>query len=59
MKKMLMAATAAGAAIAGIILYFGRKNPERGKIKRAAKDAYNTLSEGIERAERPGQRAMG
>lgn len=61
---MLIAATVAGAAVAGVILYLQSLNKDRtmlegGNIKRAAKDAYDTMNAGIGRLERPGQHAMG
>jgi hypothetical protein len=59
MKKMLIAATAVGAAVAGMILYFGKKESNRNQIKNAAKDAYSTMNDGIGKAERLGQNAMG
>lgn len=61
---MFIAATVAGAAVAGLILYLQKLNKDRnlldsGNIKRAAKDAYDTMNEGIGSLERPGQHAMG
>lgn len=40
MKKMFIAASALGAAIAGIILYYQKKDKGRPKAVAAAKDAY-------------------
>lgn len=60
MKKILIAATAVGAAIAGIILYNRNKNNEGTKrIEDAAKDAYNTMNDGIGKIERGAMHSMG
>ena len=59
MKKMLLSATAVGAAIAGLVFYFQRKNKHRNSIAGAAKDAYQIMNEGMGRVERPAQHAMG
>jgi len=59
MKKMLIAATVVGGAVAGMILYFRKKESDSNQIKNAAKDAYNTMNDGIGKAERLGQHAMG
>jgi hypothetical protein len=59
MKKMLIAATVVGAAVAGMILYFRKKESDSNQIKNTAKDAYNTMNDGIGKAERLGQHAMG
>jgi hypothetical protein len=60
MKKILITATAVGAAIAGIILY-NRKRSEKPatQIKDAAKDAYQTMNAGIGQLERNPANAMG
>lgn len=56
---MLLTATAVGAAIAGLILYYQRKNKPSNKVLGAAKDAYQTMNEGIGQLERPAHHAMG
>lgn len=52
MKKILIAATAVGAAIAGLILYSRKRNQEPRRIEDAAKDAYQTMNDGIGKVER-------
>jgi len=60
MKKILIAATAVGATIAGILLYNGRKRSTGSKqIDRAAKDAYDTMNDGIGKVERNTMHSMG
>jgi hypothetical protein len=59
MKKILIAATAVGAAIAGIMLYNRKKNSGTGQIESAAKDAYNTMNNGIGKIERNTMHSMG
>jgi hypothetical protein len=60
MKKILIAATAVGAAIAGIILYNGRKrNTGAKQVDNAAKDAYDTMNNGIGKIERSAMHSMG
>ena len=60
MKKILIAATAVGAAIAGIILYNGRKRNRGAKqIDNAAKEAYDTMNDGIGKVERNTMHSMG
>ena len=59
MKNILLTATGVGAIIAGFILYAQKKNKPQNKIKDAAKDAYQTMNEGIGSLERPMQHAMG
>jgi len=59
MKNMLLTATAVGAAIAGLALYYQKKNKPQNQIKDAAKNAYQTMNEGIGSIERPMQHAMG
>ena len=60
MKKILIAATAVGAAIAGIILYNKRKmNSGSNRIENAASDAYNTMNNGIGKIERGAMHSMG
>ena len=59
MKNMLLTATAVAAALAGLILYYQKKNKAGNRIEDAAKDAYQTMNEGIGRVERPMQHSMG
>lgn len=59
MKKMLLSATAVGAAIAGLILYYQRKNNNRNSITDAAKNAYQIMNDGLGKIERPAHHAMG
>jgi LPXTG cell wall anchor motif len=59
MKNMLLTAAALGAVIAGLALYYQKKNKPQNRIKDAAKDAYQTMNEGIGSIERPMQHAMG
>jgi hypothetical protein len=59
MKSMLLTATAVGAAIAGLILYYQRKNKPSNRMLGAAGDAYSTLNNGIGQLERPAHHAMG
>ncbi|RYZ30345.1 MAG: hypothetical protein EOO10_03160 [Chitinophagaceae bacterium] len=59
MKNMLLTAAALGAAIAGLVLYYQKKNKPQNRIEDAAKDAYQTMNEGIGSIERPMQHAMG
>lgn len=60
MKKVLVAATAVGAAIAGIILYNRKRNNSgRKRIENAAKDAYDTMNEGLGKVERNAMHSMG
>ncbi len=59
MKKILIAATAVGAAIAGIILYNRRRNSGTKPVEDAAKDAYNTMNDGIGKVERHTLHSMG
>jgi hypothetical protein len=55
MKKMIIAATAVGTAIAGIILYFGRSSSSKKQIENSPKAENNSLG----KAKRLGQHAMG
>lgn len=57
MKNSLIAATAVGVAIAGIILYSQRRTGSK-PVKEAVKDAYNTMNDGIGKVER-GALSMG
>ena len=59
MKKILIAATAAGAAIAGIILYNRKRNTGTNRVENAAKDAYDTMNSGIGKIERNTMHSMG
>lgn len=59
MKKILIAATAVGAAIAGIILYNRKKNSGSRQIENAASDAYQTMNKGIGKAEHSMMHSMG
>lgn len=52
MKKILLAATAVGATIAGIILYSRKKNNGVKQIENAATDAYKTMNDGLGKIER-------
>jgi hypothetical protein len=52
MKKILVAATAVGATIAGIILYNRRRNSGSRPVENAARDAYNTMNNGLGKIER-------
>ncbi len=56
---MLLAATVVGATIAGLVLYFQRKNKPSNQVLDAAKDAYHTMNNGIGQLERPAYHAMG
>jgi hypothetical protein len=58
MKKILIAATAVGAVISGIILYSRKRNNATKQVENAAKDAYNTMNDGIGKVER-GTMSMG
>ncbi|WP_121354277.1 hypothetical protein [Flavisolibacter nicotianae] len=59
MKKMLLTATALGTAIAGLIVYYQRKNKSSNRVLESADDAYKTINEGIGHIERPAHHAMG
>lgn len=59
MKKILIAATAVGAAIAGIILYNRKRNTGTNRVENAAKDAYDTMNSGIGKIERNTMHSMG
>ncbi|MDB5206441.1 MAG: hypothetical protein JWR72_1516 [Flavisolibacter sp.] len=59
MKKMFIAASAVGAAIAGLVLYYQRKNKPENKMIDAAKDAYQTINNGLGNLERPAHHTMG
>lgn len=60
MKKILVAATAVGATIAGIMLYNRRRNSTGSRpIENAAKDAYNTMNNGLGKIERNSIHSMG
>ena len=59
MKSMLIAATTVGLVMAGLMLYNQQRNKPKNRIKDAAKDAYQTMNEGIGSVERPMHHAMG
>jgi hypothetical protein len=59
MKKIFMAATAVGAATAGVIIYLRNRNSEQKTIENSAKDAYRTMNNGLGKVERLGQHSMG
>lgn len=59
MKKILIAATAVGATIAGIILYKRKRNNGAKPVENAAKDAYDTMNDGIGKVERNTIHSMG
>jgi multisubunit Na+/H+ antiporter MnhC subunit len=59
MKSMLLTALVVGAAIAGLALYYQKKNKPQNRMEDAAKDAYQTMNEGIGSVERPMHHAMG
>lgn len=59
MKSILITAAAVGTAIAGLILYYQRKNRPANKVLDAAEDAYHTMNKAIGSVERPMQHAMG
>ena len=54
MKKILVAASVVGATIAGLILYFRKrnKNTPPKELKDAAEDAYHTMNATIGHVER-------
>jgi hypothetical protein len=54
-----MAATAVGAATAGVIIYLRNRNSEQKTIENSAKDAYRTMNNGLGKVERLGQHSMG
>lgn len=59
MKNILITAAAVGAGIAGLILYYQRKNRPANRVLDAANDAYHTMNRAIGRVERPTHHAMG
>jgi hypothetical protein len=59
MKRILIAATAVGATIAGIILYGRKRNSGTKQVEGAAKNAYNIMNDGIGKLERSGMHSMG
>ena len=59
MKKILIAATAVGATIAGLILYSRKRNSGSKQIENAAKDAYDTMNNGLGKIERNPMHSMG
>jgi uncharacterized protein YxeA len=58
MKKMLIAATVVGTAIAGIILFARKKSYDK-KSLADANNTYQKLNTGTEKTERLGSHAMG
>jgi hypothetical protein len=59
MKKILIAATAVGVAIAGLILYNRKKGTGVRQVENAAADAYNTINDGLGKVERNTLHSMG
>ena len=59
MKSMLLTATAVGAAIAGLMLYYQRKNSSKNKLSGTTTDAYNTVNNAMSNIARPPHHAMG
>ncbi|HET7897997.1 MAG TPA: hypothetical protein VFL47_10015 [Flavisolibacter sp.] len=59
MKTILIAATAVGAVVAGLILYLQGSVESKNKIANAANDAYRGMNNGLGQLERPAQHAMG
>ena len=59
MKNMLFTASVVGIAIAVLVLYYQKTTKPKNRIEDAAKDAYNTMNEGIGSIERPMQHVMG
>jgi len=59
MKKILIAATAVGATIAGIILYSRKRNSGARQVENAAKNAYDTMNNGLGKIERSAMHSMG
>jgi hypothetical protein len=59
MKSMLLTATAVGAAIGSLILYYQKKNKSGNQVLDAAKHAYKRMNNGLGKLERPAHHAMG
>ena len=59
MKNILLAATAVGAAIAGIMIFGRKRNNGPKQIENAAKDAYKTMNYGLGKVERNTLNTMG
>lgn len=59
MKNILITASALGAAIAGLILYYQKKNTARTNTIDIAKDAYQRVGNGFNNVKRPAHHAMG
>lgn len=59
MKSMLIAATAVGATIAGLILYFQRREKGSHKQLNNAENRYLEKSKDSGKIERPAYHAMG
>ncbi len=58
MKKLFIVASAVGVAIAGLVLYYQRKGGTANSISGAAKDAYQTMNNGLGKVERPEHQEM-
>jgi len=59
MKTILIAATAVGAVVAGLILYLQGSDKSRNKVLSAAKGAFRQVNNGPAQLERPAHHAMG
>jgi hypothetical protein len=59
MKKILIAATAVGATIAGIMLFNRKRNTGTKRIENAASDAYSTMNNSLGKVERNTLHSMG
>ncbi len=56
---MLITACALGAAIAGLVLYYQKKNKPGNRVTDAGKIGYQTMNNGLVKLERPAHHAMG
>jgi hypothetical protein len=52
MKKILIAASIVGAAAAGVILYFRKRNSASGQMEDAATDANRTMNKNMDKVNR-------
>lgn len=59
MKTMLIAATAVGAVVAGLVLYLQGSEKSKNKVLDAAEGAYRQVTNGLGQLERPAYHAMG
>lgn len=59
MKKILIAATTVGVAIASIILYNRKRANGQRQVKDAANNAYDIMNDGIGKIERNAMHSMG